>query len=186
MPFDNVKCPMCFRNFSADFIEFHAQKCKGENAVTDEKPQSKKIKLSSGELPVSSSKARSSQAPGVGFDENRTGSCTAVAQDRKEFTSLHKTRNNDKCSIPLAEQCRPCSFTEFVGQEKVLGKGSMLIDLLRHGQTPSMIFWGPPGCGKTSLAHVIATENKLHASHSTRFVKLSATNSGKGDIQVEL
>lgn len=189
MSFDTVKCPMCFRNFSADFIELHAQKCKGENYVdnsgsgaTKERPQSKKMKLSVGALPVLSSNPKALSQT-VGYAGDRLNSCTVLSQEEKVSTTSHTPRNVEKGNIPLAEQIRPCSFNEYVGQEKILGKGSMLIGLLRHGQTPSMILWGPPGCGKTSLAHVIATENKSNPGHSTRFVKLSATNSGKADIQ---
>lgn len=176
---------MCFRNFSADFIELHAQKCKGENIADSientsgkERPLSKKLKLSVGGAgqPIQSSKRKtSSQTAGhaVGL------SSSYAAPEGKKSTTLQKSH------IPLAEQSRPGDFNEYVGQEKVLGKGSMLLELLQHGQTPSMILWGPPGCGKTSLAHVIAMENKSKHGNSTRFVKLSATNSGKADIQVE-
>ena len=52
---------------------------------------------------------------------------------------------------PLAELVRPSSIEEFVGQESVVGKNAVLRSILETGQVPSLIFWGPPGCGKVSI-----------------------------------
>ena len=59
-------------------------------------------------------------------------------------------------AIPLAEQLRPKNFDEFIGQEHLIGKGKPLRRLIESGKVSSMIFWGPPGCGKTSLARLIS------------------------------
>lgn len=80
-------------------------------------------------------------------------------------------------SIPLAERVRPNSLDEFVGQEHLVGKGKVLRSIVETGQIPSMIFWGPPGVGKTTLAFIIA--NKLNLP----FYTLSAINSGVKDIR---
>ncbi|XP_038069708.1 ATPase WRNIP1-like isoform X2 [Patiria miniata] len=74
---------------------------------------------------------------------------------------------------PLAERVRPLSFAEFVGQETAVGHQSLLRQLLESDVVPSLIFWGPPGCGKTTLANIIAQRAK--ASGKTRFVSMSAT-----------
>ena len=78
---------------------------------------------------------------------------------------------------PLAERLRPQSLDEFLGQNKILGEQSLLRRSLENDTVPSMIFWGPPGCGKTSLAHVIRQKTKK------RFVALSAVASGVKEVK---
>ena len=78
---------------------------------------------------------------------------------------------------PLAERLRPQNLDEFLGQNKILGARSLLRKSLENDNVPSMIFWGPPGCGKTSLAHVI--QQKTNKS----FVALSAVSSGVKDVK---
>lgn len=78
---------------------------------------------------------------------------------------------------PLASRMRPESLEEFVGQEHLLGPGKVLRRLIEKDQVPSMIFWGPPGVGKTTLAGIIAS--RTHA----RFVNFSAVTSGIKEIK---
>lgn len=78
---------------------------------------------------------------------------------------------------PLAERMRPRTLDEFVGQEHLVGKGRFLHEAITADQLPSMIFWGPPGVGKTALAAVIAGATKSH------FERLSAVTSGVADIK---
>ncbi len=80
-------------------------------------------------------------------------------------------------STPLAERMRPHSFEEFFGQQHLLGEGKSLRKLIETGNVPSMIFWGPPGVGKTSLALFMA--EKLNRPHYL----LSAVNSGVKDVR---
>ena len=80
-------------------------------------------------------------------------------------------------NIPLAEQMRPKTLDQYYGQEHLVGKGSILREALEKSQIPSMILWGPPGVGKTTLAYLIA--NRLQWN----FYKLSAINSGVKDIR---
>lgn len=80
-------------------------------------------------------------------------------------------------SKPLAELLRPGNLADYVGQEHLVGEGCILKLAIDSGNLPSMIFWGPPGVGKTTLAHIIS--QKLSAS----FFTLSAINSGVKDIR---
>ncbi len=78
---------------------------------------------------------------------------------------------------PLASRMRPEDLDGFVGQEHLLGKGKILRQLIEQDQLRSMIFWGPPGVGKTTLAGIIA-----HKTHS-RFINFSAVTSGIKEIR---
>lgn len=79
--------------------------------------------------------------------------------------------------MPLAEQLRPTSLDTYIGQEHLVGKNSILRTLIESGKVPSMILWGPPGIGKTTLAMIISqTLNRP-------FYVLSAINSGVKDVR---
>lgn len=78
---------------------------------------------------------------------------------------------------PLAERMRPRTMAEFTGQEHLLGEGRILRRMIENDNLSSLIFWGPPGCGKTTLAHVIAAETKSH------FIFFSAILSGIKEIR---
>src|SRR5690554_193093 len=78
---------------------------------------------------------------------------------------------------PLAERLRPQTLDDFIGQQHLVGKGSVLRKMIDSGRIPSIIFWGPPGVGKTTLANIIS--NVLEAP----FFKLSAINSGVKDVR---
>ena len=80
-------------------------------------------------------------------------------------------------NTPLAEKLRPGTLKEFVGQEKVISKESWLFKAITSDNVPSLIFWGPPGSGKTTLAFIIAKETKAD------FIELSATSSGVADLK---
>jgi putative ATPase len=80
-------------------------------------------------------------------------------------------------AIPLAERMRPRSLDELVGQEQLVGEGKVLREMVRTDQLRSVIFWGPPGSGKTTIARIIANETQLP------FVSYSAVLSGIKEIK---
>jgi len=80
-------------------------------------------------------------------------------------------------SMPLAARMRPQTFDEFVGQEHLVAKGRVLRKCIEADQLPSMVFWGPPGSGKTTLAHIIANVTRA------QFSPLSAVSSGVADLR---
>src|SRR3954469_22355673 len=80
-------------------------------------------------------------------------------------------------SAPLAERMRPQTLDELVGQEHLTGKGSILRTAIQSGKIPSMILWGPPGTGKTTIANIIA--HTLNAP----FITLSAISAGVKEVR---
>lgn len=80
-------------------------------------------------------------------------------------------------NIPLAYRMCPDTIDEYVGQEHILSKDKMLYRLIKADRLSSIILWGPPGCGKTSLARVIAKSTK------NKFEKLNAVSAGVADIK---
>lgn len=79
--------------------------------------------------------------------------------------------------IPLAERMRPQALAEVVGQDDIIGKGKILTEIVKNGEPVNLIFWGPPGTGKTTLARILAHDFKAD------FVEVSAVTASKKDIE---
>ena len=80
-------------------------------------------------------------------------------------------------NIPLAERMRPSALNDLAGQQHLTGKGSILRTAIENGNVPSMILWGPPGTGKTTIANIIAHTLKVP------FFQLSAISSGVKEVR---
>ena len=85
--------------------------------------------------------------------------------------------DNSSAPAPLAERLRPKSLEDFLGQNKIMGPKSLLRKSLENDCVPSMIFWGPPGCGKTTLAHIIKGKSQKN------FICISAISSGVKEVK---
>ena len=79
--------------------------------------------------------------------------------------------------VPLAERMRPKTLKEVVGQDDIIGPGKILTEIVKKKEPVNLIFWGPPGTGKTTLARILAHEFK------SDFVEISAVTSGKKDVE---
>jgi putative ATPase len=88
-----------------------------------------------------------------------------------------QAKKAEEAAKPLAEKMRPAKLSEFVGQDHVVGNGTLLRSAMENDQVFSMILWGPPGCGKTTLARMIAGETKSY------FIHFSAVLAGVKEIR---
>ena len=89
----------------------------------------------------------------------------------------HKRKQDSISKAPLAARMRPRRLDEFVGQEHLIGSDKVLRKSIDADQIPSMIMWGPPGSGKTTLANIIANMTGCH------FSAVSAVTSGVADLR---
>ena len=89
----------------------------------------------------------------------------------------HQAQKTTAESRPLADRMRPVQLDQFIGQDQAVGKGSLIHNAIEVDRIFSMILWGPPGCGKTTLARIIAEHTQCHFSH------FSAVLSGVKDIR---
>ncbi len=90
---------------------------------------------------------------------------------------LFDFNDNEERAKPLAERMRANSLNEFVGQSHIVAEGSLLRRAISLDRLGSCIFWGPPGCGKTTLANIIAMQT------NGEFIKLNAVNAGVADVK---
>jgi len=81
---------------------------------------------------------------------------------------------------PLADKMRPMTLGDVVGQDHLLGEKGPLARMIKSGKMASFVLWGPPGCGKTTIARILAKETNLH------FESLSAVFSGVADLRKSL
>jgi putative ATPase len=98
-------------------------------------------------------------------------------QDKTSLDLFPTSQGPAPLRSPLADRLRPRDLSDFVGQDEVIGEGCPLRTAIEADRVTSVIFWGPPGCGKTTLAHVIARRTRAH------FVPFSAVTSGIPELR---
>uniref|UniRef100_A0A1Q3G0L8 Putative atpase n=1 Tax=Culex tarsalis TaxID=7177 RepID=A0A1Q3G0L8_CULTA len=194
-------CPVCDKLFTLEEIESHVDRCLFLNS-TENGPgsavssSSKELKNSQNQVQAKRSFSIFEKSPSVACKRSKVdevGSSVRTVEDmerqiidlsdeeeprRKEAV---KVPQKDDSNVPLAEKMRPTELSDYIGQEQIIGENTVLRTLFESNIFPSMIFWGPPGSGKTSLAHIIAAHCKKH--ENMRFVKLSATMSGVNEVK---
>ncbi|KAF6214269.1 hypothetical protein GE061_009009 [Apolygus lucorum] len=163
-------CPVCSKNFPLNEIENHVDKCLFLNSATSSDVHMK----------------RGHEEFGGRFSPETSPLPTKIRKESNTQKNLFgreaESRSSKSNDVkPLAEMMRPSCLEDYVGQTHLLGDNLVLRNLLEQDKPPSMILWGPPGCGKTTLAHVI--HQRCSAKHGTRFVKLSATTAGINDVK---
>ncbi|XP_029446396.1 ATPase WRNIP1 isoform X1 [Rhinatrema bivittatum] len=201
-----VRCPVCLRELEAARINAHLDGClkqaeplpRGDSLAAAAPPPSpspralqggKRMRLSGPEEgmaapsgdPVSAAPFPLFSKPRAGAESPMRAGGWAEPEGTKGLaagapSSLQKSLDGK----PLADKMRPCALEDYVGQDKVLGEKTLLRTLLHSQEIPSIILWGPPGCGKTTLAHIIAKTSK---KNGTRFVTLSATSASTNDVR---
>ncbi|GFS16578.1 Werner helicase interacting protein 1 [Elysia marginata] len=99
-----------------------------------------------------------------------------------EYTKVKGKHHTKNANVPLAAKMRPSAMEDFVGQSQAVKKNSLLFNVLSLTKNvPSMILWGPPGCGKTTLASIVGENCKRQGQ--SKFVSMSATSASVNDIK---
>lgn len=200
---DSGTCPICNKLFSLKEIQEHANKCiflncSGElqkrkrNSSPIFSSQCNKPKLSFNQKsPRDPNKTRqkfeSEEYPSSSTGKPETSTTIAPLFEKNISSNREnniKSKNNKDSSfiVPLAKQVQPKTLDAFFGQNKVLGKDTVLRSLLEKGEIPNMILWGPPGCGKTSLSGIVCQICKRDSKHY-KFMSLCGASAGVKEVQ---
>ncbi|KAG5877640.1 hypothetical protein JTB14_038318 [Gonioctena quinquepunctata] len=185
---DETFCPICNKSFAFSEIEQHVNKCIFFNCPEEEQHKRKRSPSPIISQDTGQPKIFNQKSPRHAYKETTN------------WPLEYKDMNNDKSSIypstitnenirkvdlsfvvPLAKQVQPKTFEEFFGQNKALGKTSVLRSLLEKGEIPNMILWGPPGCGKTSLSGILSEMCKKNPKF--KFMSLCAASCGVKEVQ---
>ncbi|KAM8839169.1 ATPase WRNIP1 [Synchiropus picturatus] len=203
---DWVQCPVCSKSFASDAINAHLDIClistgSGGGSPVDAEasgPPSKKLCAASAAASstvFSMFHNSTSKSERTGFFSKKPqggGVKRALEGDREPRLAPQRPSADEPpadaapralllMDRPLAETLRPNCLEEYFGQNKVVGEQTQIRPLLESHDIPSLILWGPPGCGKTTLAHIIANTSKK--KRTTRFVTLSATSASVHDVR---
>ncbi|EGZ26031.1 hypothetical protein PHYSODRAFT_481030 [Phytophthora sojae] len=165
-----TECPICSRHVRQENLMLHVEACLA-------KQEQPKTPLFRSPSPSAKSKSPVSfrtpnRSPSSLPPSQNNGSPSPAAQKKRK-----RSAPEDVSGVPLAERMRPKDMDDLVGQEELLGPGKLLATLIQADRVPNMILWGPPGCGKTTLAHVISKKT------GCKFISLSGATSKAGDMK---
>lgn len=195
-------CPICDKPFPMADIELHVNRCIFLNSSDADiipkrkrspspvlmKTFSRKPPKATHPLSPSPTKkpkliASTTQNAKTTSSENMVIPPIIIDAATTPSTSMEKKdEKNFSFTTPLAKQMQPTSLDDFVGQNHVLGENTVLRSLLGKNDIPNMILWGPPGCGKTSLAGVIQGICKS-TPKQLKYTSLCAATAGVKDVQ---
>lgn len=186
------ECPVCQKLCPAESLEEHVNQCFESQSQKFASPASNKRQSEGNERTfgifncAKKLKVEVKPKPAVPTLTTKPQMNDRPKSDEQTTSTLDesnaKSEPKQKPEPPLAEAIRAENFDHYVGQQKAVGDNSIIRNLLKSNTIPSMVFWGPPGCGKTTLAHIIwshCNQNK----ENFRFVKLSACTSGINDVK---
>ncbi|KAA0718485.1 ATPase WRNIP1 [Triplophysa tibetana] len=198
----SVACPVCTMGFEVGKINAHLDLClqthvKSRQDAFDHDtpaPPSKKPRINTTYTrPAALFSLFESKSKGA--DNKHKLESVVTCKDAAEVKVMHQPECPDSVASatstsktlmltnekPLADRLRPSTLDEYFGQNKLIGEQTLLRSLLQSQDIPSLILWGPPGCGKTTLAHIIASSIKKKGTG--RFVTLSATSASTSDVR---
>ena len=150
-----VQCPVCSKSFVNWMIGGHVEECLSKPNEEHKKTKpTEKIKdrnSNNANEQMAKNSVTSPKTKNSGFISTMISPPTKKAKFEKMGPQTENKSNKPARFMPLAEKVRPQSLKEYVGQAEVVGNKSFLKNLLvTDDQVPSMIFWGPPGCGKVT------------------------------------
>ncbi|KAJ3155056.1 Werner helicase interacting protein 1 [Geranomyces variabilis] len=185
-----VECPVCLKSISENRINRHldsgcldvdpkSSQGSGGDAKT---PQKVQTKLFSTPKPLTVSEPRSEPSSAkrrhelASVGEAKFTSVPSSGEPQSPLKAPKRARTIAE-NVPLADFARPTSLDDVRGHEKLIGKGTLLRSLIEQKKVPSLVLWGPPGSGKTTLARIIAR------SQGSYFKELSATTHNVSDVR---
>ncbi|KAG7201311.1 hypothetical protein KM043_004083 [Ampulex compressa] len=186
-----IACPICFKEFISSIIEAHVGKCLFLTESTSTESTSS-IKDNSPLRKLGAPKSFALKKPAQRGTKRKNSAIQSPSADIEPQTIDTVSKDNidnatkkarAKIHVPLAERMRPTDLLGYVGQSHVIGPHTIISQLLNKAEIPNIVLWGPPGCGKTSLANVIAHICKNNSNGKQRYVKLSAAMAGVSDVK---
>ncbi|TMW66260.1 hypothetical protein Poli38472_004025 [Pythium oligandrum] len=163
-------CPICSRHFRQENLALHVEACLTRSASVE-----KKRKREEAQPEAIPSRIPTPPRSGAFLSPPPSKSPVNDAVERPVAMKKRTPRKND--NAPLAERMRPNNLDEFVGQDELVGPGKLLSTLIQTDRVPNMILWGPPGCGKTTLATIISRRT------GCKFICLSGATSNMADMK---